>query len=262
MISFMFYDLKQAMKRKYTGIYVLCIFAMCLLANIAIIAFRAIYGAHEGTFAYNVMEYATWCFILPYYSCICIADIIFGNEYPTRRNKKVADSGLKPWQIYVSKFITSLALAFIFAVVTAMVLIVFTTIFHYRDGVITPASLKDFVGKFVCALPLWLAGISFANMFLFAFRSKKKAYIMFFVLTFAIPRLLMVPAAEPFCVPAFKFIRNYLITQNFSLLPYPADPDRSIPRTIAVGFVYTVISLAIGLLVYCRKERREADSAE
>jgi len=244
----------KAIGRKYTKLYMVGIFVLCLLANIAVLAFRLIYGAHEGTYAYNIMEYATWCFIIPYYSCIFIGDIVFGREYPNPSIKNSLTKDLNPVKIYFSKFIASLLLGGVFAFMTVMFLIVITTIFQIKDGVITASALIDFANKFFYALPLWIAGMSFANMFLFAFVDKKKAFIGYFVLTLAIPRIIMAFAAEPFNVPALREVRKYLITQNFSLLPYPADPERSIVRTVIVGIVYAVVALIVGVIAYSNKK--------
>ena len=87
MISYIKRELGRAFHRKYTYAYVLGILALCLLANIAVIAFRTIYGTNDGTYAYNLIEYATWCFIIPYYSCIFIADVGFGKVYPNPQIK-------------------------------------------------------------------------------------------------------------------------------------------------------------------------------
>ncbi len=91
-------------------------------------------------------------------------------------------------------------------------------------------------------------------MFLFVFEDKKKAYIGYFILTFGLERMIMQLAAEPLELEPFKWIRTYLVTQNFSLLPYPADPARSIPLTIALGFIYASIACIIGIICYKKKK--------
>lgn len=252
--SYIARELRKALKRKYTYSYVLGILALCLLANIAIMAFRTIYGTNEGTYAYNLIEYATWCFVIPYYSCIFIADMAFGKEYPNPYIKDNVTKKLNRTQIYFSKLITEIILAVVFVVIAFVLLISITTLFQFRDGTISAYTIRDFSQKMLYATPLWIAGISFGNMFLFLFEDKKKAYICFFVLTFAFPRIVMQLAAEPLELAPFKFIRTYLITQNFSLIPYPADPTRNIPLTIALGFIYAAIASIIGAVYYRKKK--------
>ena len=52
-------DFRTALHRRYTYAYVIGIFALCLIANIAVVAFRMIYGTNEGTYAYNILNYTT-----------------------------------------------------------------------------------------------------------------------------------------------------------------------------------------------------------
>lgn len=254
MFKYIASEFVKAIKRKYTKLYMVGIFVLCLLANVAVLAFRLIYGAHEGTYAYNIMEYATWCFIIPYYSCIFIGDIVFGKEYPNPKIKNNYTKDLGAGRIYFSKLIASLLLGGVFAFMTVMFLIVITTIFQIRDGAITANALTDFAGKFMYAVPLWIAGMAIANMFLFMFTNKKLAYVGFFVTTLVIPRTIMLFAAEPFNIPVFRTVRKYLITQNFSLLPYPADPERSVERTIIIGIIFTILMSVIGVVIYMNKK--------
>ncbi len=252
--SYIAREWKRALKRRYTYAYVLGIFALCLLANIAVMAFRTIYGTNEGTYAYNLIEYATWCFVLPYYSCIFIADMGFGKGYPNPFIKDNLTKNLNRTQIYFSKLIAEIMLAAVFLVIAFVLLISITTVFQFKDGTISAYMIQDFAEKMVYATPLWIAGISFGNMFLFLFEDKKKAYIGYFTLTFVLERIIMQLAAEPLELEAFKWIRTYLVTQNFSLLPYPADPARSIPLTIALGFIYAAIACIIGIICYKKKK--------
>lgn len=254
MFQYMARDLKSALQRKHTYIYVIGIFAIVLIANIAVVAFRMIYGTNEGTYAYNIIEYATWCFIIPYYSCICISDLGFGKNYPNPQIKDKVTKNMSRTAIYLAKLLTEIILAVMFLVIAFIFLVAITTLFQFRDGTISIYSIKDFLSKMVIAIPLWFAGIAFGNMFLFIFEDKKKAYIGFFILTLIIPRIIMLFAAEPLSIPFFKAIRTYLISQNFSLLPYPADPARNVPLTVISGLLYAVIASIIGIVFYKKKK--------
>lgn len=247
-------DFKAALHRRYTYAYVIGIFVACLIANIAVVAFRTIYGTNEGTYAYNIIVYATWCFILPYYSCIFIADMGFGKIYPNPQIRDSVTKNMSRTAIYLSKLIAELLLAILFLVIAFILLIGITTVFHFADGTVRVSDIKDFVDKMLIAIPLWFAGVAFGNMFLFIFEEKNKAYIGYFILTLIAPRIVMAFAAEPLCFGPAKSIRTILITQAFSLLPYPADPARNVPLTIAIGIIYGVIASVVGIIVYHKKK--------
>lgn len=254
MMTYIMSEIKNAFKKKYTIAYFIGIVVLILIANIAVVGFRIIYGANEGTYAYNLLEYATWCFVIPYYTCIFIADIGFGKDYPNPHIKDGHTSKLSRVQVYLSKLITSVVLGAVFTVFAIVALLVITTLFQLKDGVVSWYSIQDFLGKVSIALPLWFAGVSFGQMFLFMFSKKRYAYLAFYVLTLIVPRTIMFFAAEPFKVAVFRFLRTYTLTQNFSLIPYLADPARNVPLTITLGILYGVIALVVGCVMYNKKK--------
>ena len=252
--KYIFHEFNRALHRRYTLFYIIGIFALCLIANAAVVGFRTIYGTNEGTYAYNLLVYATWCFVIPYYSCIFIADAIFGKDYPNPMIKDKNTNGLSRTQLYLSNLIAAVLLAVVFVVIAFIFLLATTALFQIKDGMITGYEIRDFLKKMVIAVPLWIAGISMGNMFLFMFEKKRWAFVGYFTVTLVIPRLIMLFAAEPFKWAVFRFLRTYTITQNFSLIPYPADPARNVPLTIALGVIFTIISTVIGCVYYNKKK--------
>ena len=179
--------------------------------------------------------------------------MIFGSEYPDPAIKDGLTSNLNRTQIYLSKFIAGIMLAFVYLVITFVVLIVTTSLFQMNDKTLSSEAIRTFCLKMFLAMPLFLAGMAFATMFLFVFRDKRKAYTGYFILTLAIPRIILRLAKEPPGIPAFKFLRTYTISQCFTLIPYPSSPERSVPLIISLGFIYALIATVIGLVVYNRK---------
>lgn len=254
MLKYIVSEFRKTLKRKYTYAYLIGILALILIANASVVGFRMIYGTNEGTYAYNLIEYATWCFVIPYYSCIFIADMAFGKEYPNPHIKDSITRNLSRVGLYLSKLIVSILLAIVFLIVAFAALVLITTVFQFRDGTISMYSITDFISKAGIAIPLWIAGIAIATMFLFIFENKKKAFIAYFIVTLVIPRAIMFLAAEPFQIEVCRFLRTYTITQNFSLIPYPADPSRNVPLTIALGFIYAIVATIVGNVYYNRKK--------
>ena len=246
-------DFKNALHRRYTYAYVIGIFALCLIANISVVAFRMVYGTNEGTYAYNILNYTTWCFVVPYYSCMFIADMGFGKVYPNPQIKDKITKDMSRTAIYFSKLIAELLLALFFMVIAFVLLIGITVVFHFADGTVNVYDIKDFISKMEIAIPLWIAGICFGNMFLFIYEDKKKAYAGFYILTLLFPRFIMALAAEPMSLAPFKFLRRFLISQGFALLPYPADPERNVTLIVTTAIIYAVIACIIGVSVYRKK---------
>ena len=264
MLKYILYDFKRALKSGWAKIYFFATLALILIANIAIIAFRFIYGSNEGTFSYNVFEYASWCFLIPYYSCIILGIMAFGDTYiqPRKHGMKLGvpesdgrDSVvmLKPWQLYIEKIIASMLLAIVFLVNSFVLLYVLTTIFHINEGLILWGVVKSFLEKAALAVPLWFAGISFAVMFLFMFERKWIAVLGFVVVTVIIPQIIRIFSLDSFKFEFFRSIRKFTITQSFGLVPYPSYPDRSVPLIVAIGLVYGFVAMIVGISVYNKK---------
>ena len=250
-------EIDTALQRKNTYWYAIGIVALCIIANVAVVAFRGVYGANEGTYAYNIMEYGVWSFVVAYLSCIYISDIVFGKEYPKDEDYE----GLSRIQIYIVKLVASAALALVFLVIAYVVFIAVTSIFQFKDGAVTSVSIRSFCDKLFLALPLFIAGIAFGNMFLFSIKNKKWAYAGFFIVTFAIPRaiiLLSTEAGAKICL----YIKPYLISQCFMLIPYPTNPDRNVALIISLGFIYAIISTIIGICLYSRCKESADDNKQ
>ena len=248
MFGYISKDLKRAAGSKLARLYLIGTAALIMIANIAVICFRFIYGSNEGTFAYNVFEYASWCFLIPYYSCILLGIIAFGKEYPDAKKE-----GLAPWQMYVAKLIETIVLAFVFLIIAFALLYVVTQLFHINEGVIIWGVVKSFLQKAALSLPLWFAGISFAIMFLFLFPNRLAAFLGFAVVTVIIPQLIRIFSLDSFKFEFFRTIRRYTITQSFGLVPYPSYPERSVPLIITLGIVYGIIAIVVGMILYGRK---------
>lgn len=238
-------DFVRVIRSKWTKRYLIAELVLILLANIAVICFRFIYGSNEGTFAYNVFEYASWCFLIPYYSSIVIGDIAVGD----RREIKP----LKPWQFYISKLIIAIMLALCFFLVAFIALYAVTSLFHINEGAIRWPIIKLFLEKAMVALPLWFAGISFAVMFLMLFDKRILSYGCFAILVFVIPQCIRVFSLDSFKFDLFRVIRRYTITQSFGLVPYPSYPERSVPLIVATGMVYGAVATVIGIICYSKK---------
>lgn len=238
---------------RFARIYFAGIFILCILGNIAVVGFRTIYGTNEGTYAYNIMEYAAWSFIVPYLTCILIVHMIFGKDYPNPHIKDGLTAGLNRTQIYLCKLAAAVALAFIFLVICFVVLVTLTSLFQMNDKTLGADAIKTFCDKMFLALPLFLAGVSFGTMFMFGFRVRKKAYIGYYLTTLVVPQLILFLAKDPPGLGLFKAVRPYIISQCFRLIPYPSSPERSVPLIIGMGFFYAVASTVVGIVVYNKK---------
>lgn len=252
MFKYILREVSTATKKKMALVLLICIVAICFAANLAVMAFTLIYGSNiDGVLGSNVLAFASWCFPVPYLATILFADLVFGPVYPNPHIKDNITKNLSRSGIYFGKFLSALVISLGYMIIAFVVLLVTTRLFHSD---ITSYDVSLFVENMLVSAPLWIAGVSFGTMFLFIFEEKKKAYIAFYILTLAIPRVIMFFAAEPFSLAPFLAVRKILISQSFGHIPYIADPQRSVPFIVCEGVIYTIISCVIGVIVYNKKE--------
>lgn len=246
------HEITVALKRKTTYYYVAGMIVLCLLANLSMIGFRMFYGLVDGSFGYNLIIFAEGCFIIPYYSTIVIADVIFGKEYPNPRIKTKATIGLGRAKLYFGKFFAQLILSACFLLAAIILFISITYLFMAADGTIDLWTISDFLNKALLAAPLWIAGVAIGNMYLFIFIKKKYAYIAFFTTIILIPRMIMLFAAEPFEFLPCIWLREILLTPRFSELQYMYTLN--LTKILILSGIYAALSLVTGLVFFRRKE--------
>jgi len=239
----------RAVRKKYSLYYILGIFVICLLANIAMACFRSIYGMNDGSFTYNLIIFAEGAFIVPYYSCIFLSDMVFGGEYPNPHIKDSVTNKLKRWQLYIGKLCATVLVGIAMFFVSFIIMLLVTMLFGIGDsGSVSMDTILDFLQKALVAFPLWLAGISIGQMYLFAAKRKRNAFIFYFLTVLVIPRLITLLASEKIHLFPFTKIMDILITPQFQALQFYFTMN---PLKCAIlGIVYSVIASAIGLTAF------------
>lgn len=251
MINYIKRELQTVFSKKRTLVTAIVIVALCVLANLSVMAFTLIYGSdRDGVMGSNVLAFATWVFEIPFCACIIFADHIFGT-YPNPHIKDKITKDMKRVHIYLGKLFSALILSLCYMLLAFVCMIVITRIFHSD---VSSYDIETFAQNTLIAAPLWIAGVSMAMMFLFLFEDKRRAYIVFFAVALIIPRLIMFFAAEPFSIAPLLAVRRILINQSFGHIPYPADPNRNVPFIVCEGFVYAILSTIIGIIAFNKKQ--------
>ncbi len=253
MVYYVKTQLGRSLTDKYFRIFIIGILAAVLVANLSMTAFRdIIYGMNDGTFAYNLIMFAKGFFWLPYYALIFVADEVLGPDYPDPRLRDKSTIGLSRRQIFIGKLITEILVLFICALFATVAFLVITPLFQVHDGTIDISVILDFLESVVYAMPLFIAGVSLANMFCFVFIPRKKAFLMFFLFVIVIPRVIMIFATDRFAFPPALFLRNFLLTPQFQELQFYATRD--VPKVVISSLIYIVLSSVYGGYCFEKKE--------
>ncbi|MCR4589882.1 MAG: hypothetical protein K5668_03600 [Lachnospiraceae bacterium] len=243
----------RSLTDKYFRVFIIGILAAVLLANLAMTAFRdIIYGMNDGTFAYNLIMFAKGFFWLPYYCLFFVADEVIGSSYPDPRLRDKSTIGLSRKHIFFGKLITEILVLFVCALFATVAFLVITPIFQVHDGTIDITVIMDFLEAVLLAMPLFIAGISIANMLCFAFVPRKKALLMFVLFVIIIPRVIILLATDGIGFYPAILLKNILLTPQFQELQFFAT--RNVPKVIISSLIYFVLSSAYGVYCFEKKE--------
>ena len=254
MVYYIYSEIKRTLKERSALIFLLGIIAASVLANLSIIVFRdVIYGTNDGTYAYNIIMFAGGFFWLPYYFMIFVADMVFGKTYPDPYLRNRANLKLRRYQMFLGKLISEFILVILYSFAALLIFLGISFVFQMSAGPMEMSIVKDFVENLFWAVPLFIAGVSIGNMFLFMFYDKRKAFAAYFIFTIVIERIIMILGAEPFSVFICKWIKDHvLITPRFTELQFFATRD--IPKTMILSAIYIVITAITGCICFLKKD--------
>ncbi|MBO6016105.1 MAG: hypothetical protein J6P60_05935 [Lachnospiraceae bacterium] len=246
-------QMRNAVEGKGIGWYTLSIVALSIMANVSMLAFRSIYGINDGSYGYNLLLFAEWCYVIPYYSTILIAQIIFGKECPNPRIRTKVTIGLKRAHLYFGQFFAELFVAAGLFVIGSVAFVGVTYLFMFSDHSIELWVIGDFLLKGLYAVPLWITGVSISHMLFYICPKKRLAYSSFICFVVALPRVVMLFAAQPFEIRPLIWIREHvLLTPRFNELPYFYTIN--LPQIIVMSLLYTILTCAVGVAVYYKRE--------
>ena len=253
MLYYILNETLQTLKSKYARYYLLGLLAVSILANLAMIGFRdMIYGTNDGTYGYNIIMFAGGFFWVPYYSCIFIADMVFGKDYPDPHLRDRTTVGLKRHHIFFGKLISDYILLAIYSVAAFLIFITVSVVFQLSAGAIEMEIIKEFAFNLLVAFPLFMAGVTIGNMFLFMFRKKVRAFTAYIITVVIIPRIIMFFGAAPFSVAFLRSIKDkVLLTPQFTALQFYATRD--IPKILVSSAIYIAAACTIGCICYSKK---------
>ncbi len=253
MLRYIWHEFKRSLRSAYSFKYIAGIIAVCIAANLAMIAFRDyVYGTNDGTYGYNIIMFAGGFFWLPYYTTIFIADIVFGRTYPDPFIKDAITKYLRRPKLYIGKLIACWLMLAVYVLLSFVFFIGFSTLFQLSTGSLSMDVVKEFAVNVLCATPLLAAGCSLGMMCLYCMDRKRQAFILFWVLTILVPRGIMLLGAEPLSIGIFKLIKDkVLLTPQFTTLQFFASRD--VPLILITSSVYIILSTLVGGYVFCRK---------
>ncbi|OBR89816.1 ABC-2 family transporter protein [Clostridium ragsdalei P11] len=191
---------------------------------------------------------------LPAVAFLVMMYIDVTEELKDKTLRNVMVSGLSREKLYISKVIIPIIISFI---TCTLVLIFFvgSTFLFLKPGNLSPAILINLSLRILCAIPLYIAAISFGVFLSFILKNQYA-----FAYTYAAIFALMGNFIKLLCALVsnkFYGIYNLLITTNISVLTPIKNPNLTslqMLHSAGLGFAYTIIFTIIGIIIFKKME--------
>lgn len=177
--------------------------------------------------------------------------VVINEDYREGTIKNVLSSQFTRTQIFFSKFITQIILAYILAIVSTIVFIPMFMSLEPGVGYST-GLLKDFIFRFcVCTIP-YIGGIAIVNFLSVVIKRQSIVCIIYyFIFTWVGPVFFILNKT---CWDGFAKVQKLFLSYNVGSMCRTFLPWKSIYTTLFVGMVYTIIFTTIAVLIYRKQE--------
>jgi ABC-2 type transport system permease protein len=199
----------------------------------------------------TLVQVSTYVLSFPVFFVAAMLDIVVAEEHKNQTMRNVVTFGVSRSKLILSKVIVSVILAFISALIIAVV--------FYGSGAVFLGLGSDFPGtiledalRILAAVPLWIGAISVGtflatvinNNTIFAF-----AYGGLFLMTSKIIQIL-----EMLVSGKFKYVRDILITTQLSRLGATELASKDMLHAVLVGVIYTIVFTILSMVYFKKKE--------
>ena len=219
------------------------------------------FGNLDSTFPYNNTKYAFSSLYanmkIPMVLCVCVVNLIFGQEYKNHTLKNTISFGISRNAIYLSKFLISLVYALIVGVFVSSAFIISAYILLENSGI---EYLTILIKAMIASIPLLLVALTIANCFYFITDKEINAIGYWVAIIVIIPSLLLMAGRRS---EICKVIANYMPLNLISDISFNEETNKlvlgfitqgGIIKSIIVGIIFCLIFYFLGLEMFKRRE--------
>lgn len=207
-------------------------------------------GDAQNTFE-DVVFVLTMLLSVGMYLAIMVCDMVFSDQYKLNTLKNEVSYGLSRLRIYFGKLLAEMVTAVVFcAVIVAFFLVAGGVMFPIATSL---GELLPALGKaLAAALPLWLGGLGFFHMLLFATKGSTMATVIYLLVMGVLDTVLQMMALfiDNF-LDIYLAIRQWLPSVLFESFN-GGTPD--IGHCWLVGLVWLAVSAVIGFTSFQKRE--------
>ncbi len=235
--------------------------AICSILLISVNVVLAAVGHSDPSFRYATTDfaitllYAGWAVL--FVLCALVASIVFGNEHSNHTMKNSISYGITRGSIYLGKYIIVMTYAFLVFIIIIGLYVGSAYLLLENSGA---DALVLFFRSFLAALPLLISALAAAHCFLFIVENTMSAITSIIVTTVVFPLITGYLGMKfEIFYKLYKILPYNMIRaigyddENFKLL-LPWEGNAGYINYWLYGLLWTVVFIAIGYIVFGRKE--------
>ena len=180
---------------------------------------------------------------------VMVFAVVFLDDYREGTYKNIIVSNLTRTEIYLGKFIAQIILAFICMIICIIALII-ALMFLPSDGM-SISLLSNIINRFFCSIPLYISGISIANLLAITIK-RGIIYLIYYLVIGNIGSIVWI--METFVWKKFNILNNILLTTLLSNVGSINTSNITLLFSVLGGIIYTVIFTSIGIFIFNRQE--------
>lgn len=180
---------------------------------------------------------------------VMVFAVVFLDDYREGTYKNLIVSNLSRTEIYLGKFIAQIILAFIIMFI-CLIAVTIALMFIQSDGN-SLVLLSNVITRFLCSIPIYIAGISIANLLAITIK-RGLIYIVYYLVITNMKGLVWILSI--FIWKKFNCINNILLTTLLSNVGSINTSKLTLVFSILGGTIYTIIFVLIGIIIFNKQE--------
>lgn len=198
----------------------------------------------------SFIEFAGFGFTFITYA-LMIFSVVMTDDYKSGTIKNLLSSNVNKSQIFLSRFIVQIILAFIVAVVSLVAFFLMLSTVKAGDGY-SMALAQDFLIRFSVASVGYVGILALINFLSVAIKNESIVAVIYYFIIMQISTVIFL--LKKTVAPGIEWVQGLLITYNIGYVGNSfADASSYIP-VIVTGLAYTLIFTLLGMFIFNKQE--------
>lgn len=182
---------------------------------------------------------------------LMVFSVVMTDDYKSGTIKNLLASNVNKAQIFLSRFIVQIILAFIVAAVSLVAFFLMISTVKAGDGY-SMALVKDFLIRFSVASVGYVGILALINFLSVAIRNDSIVAVIYYFIIMQISTVIFL--LKKTVAPGIEWVQDLLITYNIGYVGNSFTDAKNYIPVIVTGIAYTLIFTLLGIFIFNKQE--------